>query len=420
MGKSVEYAMANPNKNRVLLLYPATESEQLVLVPLSMLYVAAPLVEDGIEVEIVDQRLERDFFDTVRKRIGPDLICIGISCITGPQIEQTIRIAQFVRKLTDAPIVLGGPHATLFPDQTLQSKWVDYIVVGRGEAPFLNLVRALKKKAAVNGIARVGSQANGKIVVNRGSVDEIDVRKIPYFLVLRYGNPMTIPIITSYGCRYRCSFCVERTLHPRYHEVPIRDVSVMLAEALRLGPQFINFIDDNFMLNKNRVIELFSWCRENTLDFRWVCTGRVDNVLRLTDDELRFLKRRGLFAVYFGIESGSPRILELIRKGITPEMVLELNSRLKKEGIIPHYSFMAGFPTETRAEFQKTIGIISRLRQDNPQAVVWKINTYTPYPGTDLYDLAVENGFNAPDTFEGWENVYFYSKEYAAPYNASL
>jgi radical SAM superfamily enzyme YgiQ (UPF0313 family) len=412
--------MADSDKNRVLLLYPAAESEQLVLVPLSMLYVAAPLIEYGIEVEIVDQRLERDFFDSVRKRIGPDLICVGISCITGPQIEQTIRISQFVKKLTDAPIVLGGPHATLFPDQTLESEWIDYVVTGRGEAPFLNLVRALKTNATVHGIARVGYRSGGKTVVNNDRVDEIDVRKIPYALVLRYGVPMTVPVITSYGCRYRCSFCVERILHPKYQEIPIGDVSIMLADALRLGPKFINFIDDNFLLNKNRVIELFSLCRGKNLDFRWVCTGRVDNVLRLSDDELRFLKKSGLFAVYFGIESGSPRILELIRKGIAPEMVLELNLRLKKEGIIPHYSFMAGFPTETKEDFEKTIKIISRLKQENPNAVIWKINKYTPYPGTDLFDLAVQNGFKAPETLEGWGNVYFYAKEYATPYNASL
>ena len=127
-----------------------------------------------------------------------------------------------------------------------------------------------------------------------------------------------------------------------------------------------------------------------------------------------------MLAVYFGIESGSSRILELIRKRITPEMVLKLNLRLRKEGIIPHYSFMAGFPTETREDIEKTIRLMGQLKQENPQAVIWKINTYTPFPGTDLFDLAVQNGFRPPRLLEEWSRIHFYSQEYAAPYDARL
>lgn len=408
------------SKNRVLLLYPAVDAEQMNLIPLSLLYIAQPLIEDGIEVEIVDQRFEKDFFRSVHQRIRADLICIGISCITGPQIEQVVRISEFVRKVTDTPIVLGGPHATLLPHQTLESGLVDYVVIGRGEAPFLNLVRALKMDESIDGIPGVGYRVNGRIVINKGSVPDITVSSIPYSLVSRYGRPSTIPIVSSYGCRYHCSFCIERVLHPEYYEIPTRDVLFMVEDALRLGPKFINFIDDNFLLNRKRVMEIFSVCQQKSLNFRWICTGRVDEVLRLNDDALGFLKGRGLFAVYFGIESGSSKILELIRKQITPEMVLKLNSRMRKEEIIPHYSFMAGFPTETKEDIEKTVEFMHRLKRENPRAVIWKINTYTPYPGTDLFDLAVENGFNPPKKFEDWSHIHFYSSEYAVTYNAYL
>ncbi len=371
-------------------------------------------------MEIIDQRLEKDFFGSVHQRITPDLICIGISCITGPQIEQVIRISAFIRKWTNTPIVLGGPHATLLPHQTLEAAFIDYVVIGRGEAPFLNLVRALKMNASIQGVSRVGYKANGRIVINRGFVPEINVRRIPYSLVSRYGRPLTVPIVSSYGCRYHCSFCVEKVLHPKYYEIPIRDVLFMVEDALRLRPQFINFIDDNFLLNRKRVMEIFSLCQQKSLGFLWICTGRVDEVLRLNDDALRFLKGRGLSAIYFGIESGSLKILKLIRKQITPEMVLKLNLRLRKEGIIPHYSFMAGFPTETREDIEKTIRFMYQLKQENPRAVIWKINTYTPYPGTGLFDLAVQNGFKPPETFEEWSRIHFYSTEYAAPYDACL
>ena len=408
------------NKNRVLLLYPAADVQQLTLIPLSLLHIAQPLLEEGIDVEIIDQRLEMDFFNRLQQRIQSDLICIGISCITGRPIQQAIRISEFIRERTSAPIVLGGTHATLLPEQTLESPLIDYIVIGKGEAPFLNLVKALKTNQSVTGLKQVGYKENGKIIVNRGSVPEIKVNRIPYHILSRYARPSSVPIISSYGCPYNCSFCVEKVLHPKYHEIAISDVMLMIQGALELKPGFINFIDDNFLVNRKRVIELFSLCRENNFNFQTVCTGRVDEVLSLDDDDVGFLRQRGLVGIFFGIESGSRKILKLVNKRITPDMVLKLNLRMKKEGIAPHYSFMAGFPTETKEDREETVRLMDRLKQENPQAVVWKINNYTPYPGTELYDLAVQYGFNPPRTFEEWSRVHFYSEDHGGGYDERL
>lgn len=412
--------MTKDNNNRVLLLYPKADARDFTLVPLSLLYVAQPLIEHGIDVEIIDQRFEKDFFAEVRKRLTPDPVCIGINCITGPQIEQVVLISKFVRDLTNAPIVLGGPHATLFPEQTLQSGLVDFVVMGKGEAPFLNLVRALKANTSPGGISNIGYRDGGSVVIERGAVQEVPVRTIPYHLVLRYGRPSTIPIFSSYGCPYHCAFCVEKVLHPVYHEVPLDDVLFMIEEALRLEPRFIDFLDDNFLLNRRRVMDLLSLSYQRGLDFRWVCMGRVDGVMRMSDDALAFLQQRGLVGIFFGVESGSEKILKLINKGITPKMVLELNLRLRKKGIQPHYSFMAGFPTETEEDFEETRNLIRRLKEENPEAVVWKVNQYTPYPGTELFDIAVKNGFTPPAKFEEWSRVFFYSKGSDAPYDEHL
>lgn len=412
--------MVNAGKNRVLLLYPAADAEELNLIPLSLLYIAQPLLEQGIKVEVLDQRFERDFFNRVGRQLTPDLICVGISCITGPQIEQVVRITEFIKRATGTPIVLGGPHPTLFPEQTLEYPFIDYVVIGNGEVPFLNLVRALSGNGSVQGLLNIGYKEDEKVVIRKGFEPEINARRIPYHLVSRYGRPSTVPILSSYGCPYHCTFCVEKVLHPTFYEIPLKDVHHMVEEALRLRPRFINFFDDNFLLNKKRVGALFSLCRERGLDFLWICTGRADVVSSMDDLTLRFLKQSGMVGIYFGIESGSPRILKLINKGITPEMVLRLNLRLRKEGIIPHYSFMAGFPTETEEDVRMTISLMNRLKAENPRSVIWKINQYTPYPGTDMFDLAVKNGFRPPEKFEEWSHVFFYSKEYGAPYDAKL
>ena len=408
------------DRNRVLLIYPASGKEHSNMIPLSLLYIAQPLLEANINVEIIDQRFEKDFFETLGGRIDSDVICIGISCITGPHIEQVVKISQFIKKNTSTPIVLGGPHPTILPRQTLESDRVDYIVIGKGEAPFLSLVRALKRDESGKNLKQIGFKENGKIVVNGGGMPEINVRRIPYHLILKYGQPSVIPILTTYGCPYHCSFCVEKVLHPKYFEISSQDVLAKIEGALEIRPQLINFIDDNFLLNKKRVVELLSLCQQKNFNFCSICTGRVDEVLSLDDETLSFMRKKGLVGIYFGIESGSSKILKLINKRITLEMVLELNLRLKKEGIIPHYSFMAGFPTETGEDVEKTIRLMNRLKRENPKAVIWKINQYTPYPGTELFDLAVQNGFKPPEKFEEWSRIHFYSEEYAAPYDASL
>ena len=390
------------------------------MIPLSLLYVAQPLLENNIDVEIIDQRYERDFFKTLESRITAEVICVGMSCLTGPGIEQVVRIAEFVKARTSAPVVLGGTHPTLLPEQTLQSPLVDYVVIGKGERAFLSLVKALKIEGSASGIPQVGYKENGKITVSKDSEPVMEPRKIPYHLVAKYGRLSVIPILASYGCPYHCAFCVEKVLHPKYYAIPVENVLLMVEEALTFRPQLINFIDDNFFLSKQRMSDLFELRQERNGDFLWFCTGRVDEVLRSDDSFLRLMKQRGLAGIYFGIESGSPRILRLINKGITPEMALELNLRLGRAGITPHYSFMAGFPTETREDVEMTLKLSRILKQQNAKAVIWKINKYTPYPRTELFKLAVQCGFDPPKTLEEWGRVHFYSEEYSAAYDVCL
>ncbi len=407
-------------KNRVLLIYPAADAGQMDLIPLSLLYIAQPLLDNKINVEIIDQRLEKDFPAVLESRLGSDLICIGISCITGPQIDQVKAIAEFVRPRSRVPIVIGGAHATILPEQTLASDLVDYVVIGAGESPFLNLVMALKDGRPVQGFTQTGSKEAGRMTVNRSPAAAVKTRVIPYSLVRKYGNLSVIPIVSSFGCPRNCSFCAEKVIHPRYVEVPLDDVLTMIKDALQFAPSLINFFDANFLLHTDRTMELFAQCRQNGLFFDAICSSRVDSVLQMEDQTLRDLQQQGIVSIFFGVESGSPRILQLINKQITKEMVIELNRKLQDLGIKPHYSFMAGFPTETKDDFAQTLALIDRLKSDNPRAVIWKLNSYTPYPGTPLYEVALREGFVAPATFEDWSRVHFYTGNYAAPYDLRL
>ena len=126
-----------------------------------------------------------------------------------------------------------------------------------------------------------------------------------------------------------------------------------------------------------------------------------NELAELDDDFLKLLERAGCKALVVGIESGSQRILDLISKGIKISQVIEFNRRLKKYHIIPKYSFMMGFPTETKEDINKTVSLILRLLDENKEAMK-DINVYTPYPGTELFDLSVKNGLKPPERLEDW------------------
>jgi radical SAM superfamily enzyme YgiQ (UPF0313 family) len=387
------------------------------ILPLSLLHLSRKLIDNYMSVEIIDQRYEKNFQNVLEKSFGDDLLCVGISCITGPNIKNIINIIEQIRKKTTVPIVLGGPHPTLLPEQTLESGMVDYVVIGPGETPFLRLVRALQNKDNLEDIPGIGLMKDGLPKVNPSNLEPPEGGRIPYHLVSKYGRQDIIPIITSYGCPYDCGFCVEKVLHPRYSSLPPQEVVAMIEDALRLKPGLVNFIDDNFLASKERVKQIFELCDDKGLHFDWLCLGRINTVNSFDDDTLLFLKRHGLRGILFGVESGSPKILELINKKLSPDEVISLNSRMNRMGIVPSYTFIIGFPTETLEDAEMTFNLIRKIRKENPYAVIWKLNRYTPYPKTKLLDLALREGFKMPTNFKEWGEVHFYSKEWPIPYD---
>jgi len=415
----------NKYNKKILLLYPKSTDDSLKLIPLSLLYIARPLLKAGFTVEILDQRCDPLFFERLNTLLNQDIICIGITCITGTQIKNVIAIMNFIKKKSNIPIVLGGSHPTILPKQTLRSSIADYVIISDGEIPFLKLVKALKDKKETKNITGLCFRRNGEILLNQPNwAININYRKkvvpIPYYLIQRYNYSEVVPIISSYGCFGHCAFCIERVLHPQCFFLPVKNIVSMIENGLRLGVKTIDFIDDNFLMSKKRVKEIFDVCKRKNLFFEWVCSGRVDIVLSFGNEFLIWLKERGLLSIFFGVESGSPKILKRIKKGITTAMVLRLNRKFKKLGIKVNFSFMAGFPTETKKDLEDTFRLIRYLKKDNPEATIWKINKFTPYPETALFELAKEYGFNSPETFEGWHKVHFYNHTYKHNFDMKL
>lgn len=127
----------------------------------------------------------------------------------------------------------------------------------------------------------------------------------------------------------------------------------------------------------------------------------------MDDDFLRLIKRAGFAQIFVGVESGQNEVLSKIKKDVTVEQVLTASRKLKEAGIVPFYSFMVGFTFETIEDIKKTLYLMNRLLQENPQAIVYKLQFYTPFPGTELFHLASELGMQFPKSLEDWADYHY-------------
>ena len=129
-------------------------------------------------------------------------------------------------------------------------------------------------------------------------------------------------------------------------------------------------------------------------------------------DFLKKLYSHGFREFYVGCESGSDRILKLIKKDITVDQILKANRILKDSGIRPIYSFIAGFPGETREDIRKTLNLMMKLIRENPSASLTQLKVFTPFPGTELFNTCLKHGLKPPKTFEEWSNFGYSSATY--------
>jgi radical SAM superfamily enzyme YgiQ (UPF0313 family) len=166
-------------------------------------------------------------------------------------------------------------------------------------------------------------------------------------------------------------------------------------------------IDDNYFVNLNRAKEIAEGLIKRNYDLTWNTIGASVSILKLADmDYLRLLKKSGLKRLLIGAESGSPMILkDVIKKDSTIKQLLELNKKLYNAGIAVTYSFVAGFPGETKKDLKMTTSLLFRLKKDNPLAQYGVIKPLVVYPGTELFELAVRQGFKVPRSLLDWSKM---------------
>jgi radical SAM superfamily enzyme YgiQ (UPF0313 family) len=406
----------------IILFNPAPRSgwqpQRRVELPLGLLSIATPLDRQGYRIKIIDEFANPHWKRELLDALAQEPLCFGVTCMTGPQILHALAACKLVREMyPGVPMIWGGIHASLLPEQTLGNPYPDIVVVGEGEETFLELVKALESGTSVSNVSGICYKEDGKIHHTglRPFVKLDDQPPLSYHLVnidhyrRRLFGMDHISFNSSRGCTYGCAFCWEPAIHRRKWRA--MNAETVLDQIQRLIRDYnirgFLFTDDNFFLDMKRAYDILEGIVRADLS---ISLGklqvRADAICNMDRDVLPLLIRAGAKRIHVGVESGSQRILDLIKKGETVEKVIEANRKLAPHQIVPLYLFMMGLPTETPDEFEQSIRLAVQLTDENPRAVK-TFNIYTPYPGTELYDHVVQLGLKEPERLEDWHRFNF-------------
>jgi len=408
-------------KNKVILIFPKTGVDpEVPHVPHSIMILANPLLEAGYQPILVDPRVEPHYKEKIKIHLS-EALCVGITSMTGYQIKHGLDDAKFIKNLhPEIPIVWGGVHPTALPEQTVKNPYVDIVVKGEGEETLLALCKNLKEKKCFQDIPSITYQTK-KGIKSNSEADFVDINKIkkePWHLVdtKKYireemDADKVLTLVTSRGCPYQCAFCYNRQFNKskwrgRKAEYVLAEIEYLVKEY---GINGIDFIEDSFFIDKKRVEDICHGLIKKNFNLSIRAACRASEFSRYEDEFINLLKKAGIKFIQCGIESGSQRILNFIKKGITIEQVLTTTRKLKEHNIEAGFTFMSGFPTETKKDLYQTLDLIDHIREINPDVNISSIFTYTAYPGTELYHSALQHGFKEPQKLEEWGNYTFFT-----------
>jgi anaerobic magnesium-protoporphyrin IX monomethyl ester cyclase len=403
----------------IVLVYPNAGQDVLginVGLPLSAIYVGTALKSAGYNVIILDERIAGNFDAALKEALAQKPLFVGISSMTGYQIQHGLLIAQRVRDLAPhVPIVWGGVHPTIHPDSTVRHALVDIVVIGEGEETAVELAGALEAGGDLQQVRGIVLEDAGK-VVHTPKRPKIDLNSLPapdyslvdinrYFTIGHISRTNQLQIVTSRGCPFHCGYCYLLLPELRgYRAISARKVYDEIQRlSQKYGVKSIFFYDDYFFGDRQRVLEFVELLEQKPLGVQFEVSCRIDFLVRENDAFLSRLRNAGFTELLIGVESGSERILKLIRKGFAREHILEANRKLAKAGISSKLSWMAGFPTETQEDFYQTVDMMLQLTRENPYCSLTPLGIYTPYPGTELYENCKNSfGMEFPATLDGW------------------
>ena len=402
----------NTNSKKVLLIYPKTGFDPIKpRMPSSLIYLGTILQQEGYEPVIVDTRVEKDYKKKIIHHLK-DSIAVGITTMTGSQINFALSCSKFVRKTNPKiKIIWGGVHPTLLPEQTIKNRFIDIIIMGEGDITLPNLIRALENKSDLSTIKGITFKTEDGTIISNENAPLVSKDNLisPNWKLINHQKYRIFDVQSARGCPWRCTYCYNVMFNRRmWRPKPPQQVVNEIEEIItKFGVKEINFIDDNFITDLNRAKAIMEEIIRRKLNFTWRTNWRVDYFDRFDQNFLKLAYQSGLRELQFGCESGSQRILDLIKKDQTVKQIINAVRMANASGIQAQCSFMIGFPWETEEDNKKTFDLIDQLRNISPRVLINMIAIYTPYPGSELYEISKEFGYRPPKTLEQWGNYSY-------------
>ncbi|MBF0166128.1 MAG: B12-binding domain-containing radical SAM protein [Alphaproteobacteria bacterium] len=317
-------------------------------------------------------------------------------------------------------VIVGGPHAVLCPEQTAAYANIDFVAYGEGEFTLNALIDQIAKPdpdySCVPGL--IFRQADGSLqrtsIAPAAPFYDVNYDLLDPKVLSTFGN--YIQVLSGRGCSYKCTFCFNAVRgekwRPRPAEEMVQEIEALVA---RFNPKVVYFRDENFFQGKQRTREFIRLYREKGFTFRWRANCRADylNDSYINPDFLKELAEINCEAMKFGLESGSERVLEAIKKKLRVSKVKRAISWLSAEPRIrKYYSFLIGLPGETTADYKATMKLVGWAIRADPNAKIIGPQYYRLYPGGELYDQVKRDwNYQAPQSLEEW------CRQYADPEN---
>ena len=411
----------------ILLVFPKTGFDVggAIAPPHSLLTISAPLVNEGYNIKIIDQRVDPDWQKDIRTELKKNPLCVGLCSMSGTQIKFALAATRIVKEYSEEmPVIWGGTHPTIMPVQTLEHPLIDFVVEGEGEETFYELIKAIENETGfehINGLHWKDKEGNIHSNPQRQLMNIEGLYPTPWQLI----NPRdyiyrdfymrdvsrTMDIgQTSRGCPFTCTYCASAHIRQIWRPMStMKAAEKIINDVHDFNLDSIWIRDDNFYANLKRSKEICDELIKEKVDIKWYASGsRADSIMRMTPEQITTFKKAGAEVFKIGAESGSDRILKFVDKKSTVMNTLLANKKATKYDIIPAFSFMGGFPTETPNELMETINCMIKVRKDSHLAQVESLCIFTPYPGTPIYQVAIDHGLKPPQDLESWSDWGFH------------
>jgi anaerobic magnesium-protoporphyrin IX monomethyl ester cyclase len=386
------------DRRRILLIRVAEPIGQLHLKnlqpPIGLLSMAGVLDAMGYEVRVADMVLDAPTVEAavaLVREARPDLVGLSVMTINVEVFEALA--AAIAAAFPDLPVVIGGPHATAFPEETVATTGVTCAVLGEGEATARELIPAILAGAPIDGIPGVAwcGEDGFQAAASRTPLEPAEFPRIPWHIagLERYwrhpsmtvkGAHRYLPLLTSRGCPYRCAYC-HNIFGKRFRAVR---AEVLFEEVLRAravwGIRDFEIIDDAFNIDRSRVHEFCRLVISAGRDLRFSLPNGVRGDL-LDEETLELLARAGFDQISWAIETASPRLQTRIQKHVDLDAIRRNMTISHRLGIFNYGFFMLGFPTETREEMNQTVQMAMEVDAD-----IVSFFRVIPYKGTPLWD----------------------------------